>query len=107
MGTQATGVYDNAMIAHGCCFESAFGRRNPSPPPCSAAPGAGSLYEWRVTRSEPGPEHLINEMATNQPSGPLKANLGTSVDAETGIEARTNGTPVGFREPPDQAYFPL
>jgi hypothetical protein len=36
-----------------------------------------------------------------------KANPQTSVAAETGFEARANRTPVGFREPPNQAYFPL
>ena len=32
---------------------------------------------------------------------------GNSVAAETRFEARANGTPVGFREPANQAHFPL
>lgn len=31
----------------------------------------------------------------------------SSVAAEAGFEACANRSPIGFREPPNQAYFPL
>ena len=48
-----------------------------------------------------------SEMGTTRPSDLRKANPRHSVAAEARLEARANRSPIGFRESPNQSYFPL